>query len=58
MTKQEALIKKYVEKLRETKQGDKEAAHESADRLLTELLKELGYREVVQVYENIPKWYS
>jgi hypothetical protein len=35
-----------------------EVAHENADRLLCEFLKEIGFDEVVKVYNNVTKWYA
>lgn len=37
---------------------DTEIAHHFADDILCDLLKELGYAEVVQEYEKIEKWYA
>lgn len=52
------LIEKY-KTLMETEvlEGDIEAAHPNADGLLCKLLTELGYEEVVKVYDNVDKWY-
>lgn len=35
-----------------------ESDHDEADLLLCNLLEELGYAEVVEVYRKLPKWYS
>lgn len=35
-----------------------ETAHVTADRVLCDLLRELGYGNVVEEYEKIDKWYS
>lgn len=37
---------------------DPENAHGAADRLLCEVLTQLGYGEGVQVYESLEKWYA
>ena len=37
---------------------DEEACHSRADDLLCEFLKQLGYRELVEEYEKLPKWYA
>jgi hypothetical protein len=37
---------------------DKEVAHICADDILCELLRELGYTEVVEKYHEVSKWYS
>ena len=49
------LNKKYLQQM---KQLDNESDHEYADEILCELLKDLGYKELVEVYEKLPKWYS
>lgn len=41
-----------------TRYCDKEEAHERADGILCELLEELGYKEVVDLYRSFDKWYS
>lgn len=35
-----------------------ESDHDEADMLLCNLLEELGYTEIVDVYRKLPKWYS
>jgi hypothetical protein len=54
MDKREAIkrIKQFVDC------GDNELAHSEADKVLCELLKNLGYKEVVDVWEKIDKWYA
>lgn len=37
---------------------DAEGPHCRADRLLCELLEELGYVEIVELYEDVRKWYA
>lgn len=37
---------------------DTEADHSTADRILCELLKALGYEDVVAAWDKIPKWYA
>lgn len=34
-----------------------ESDHGEADNLLCDLLEELGYTEIVEVYGKLPKWY-
>ncbi len=41
-----------------TGDGDKDAAHGEADRILCRSLKLLGYRRLVELYEQVPKWYA
>lgn len=38
--------------------GDIEFSHKMADSILEDLLKELGYEEVVSVYKKVDKWYA
>ena len=40
------------------KARDLEADHYSADKVLCELLRDLGYGTVVDEYELIEKWYA
>lgn len=37
---------------------DTEAAHAAADRLIIELLRELGYGEGAAVFDSEEKWYA
>jgi hypothetical protein len=37
---------------------DQETAHVNADNLLCQLLEHLGFKEVVEAYEKIDKWYT
>lgn len=51
--------KKAVEKLKLLQEGwDTEMAHGRADDVLCDLLKEIGYIEVVEEYKKIEKWYG
>jgi len=38
--------------------GDTETGHGDADDLLCDLLRELGYNELVDKYNDVAKWYS
>ncbi len=49
------LNEKYLAQIRTCKD---EFDHEDADYILCELLKELGYKELVAAYREVPKWYS
>lgn len=42
----------------EVESSDTESAHSNADDLLCELLIKLGFKEVVDIYEQVGKWYS
>ncbi len=54
------LIKHYVEELQKCNTGDWECDHGNADDLIVELLRELGYEEVANAWEENPpvKWYA
>lgn len=38
--------------------GDTEYAHSRADELLCELLEDLGYGKIVELYSDVDKWYA
>jgi hypothetical protein len=38
--------------------GDMERDHGRADEILCDLLRSLGYEDVVKAYLNIEKWYA
>lgn len=46
---------KYLAQMKNCKD---ESDHEDADYILCELLEELGYKELVAAYREVPKWYS
>lgn len=59
------LEEKYIEKLNKIKEGheryyDNEVIHSQFDALLLELLKELGYQKIVELYEKeeMNFWYA
>ena len=54
MSRDKALIK--LRRLQ--KSGDIEYAHGEADDVLCELLKNLGFEDVVEEYHKVEKWYS
>jgi len=65
MKKREVDAEKYKKRLIEIKERlksdpdyDEEFAHPDADAVLCDLLKELGFEDVVELYEKIPKWYA
>lgn len=49
---------KYIKWMKEQDDGDVERSHRGADFVLKEFLRELGYDELVEAYEDIPKWYA
>lgn len=53
MTKEECLLR-----LKECHSGDIQADHSIADDVLCEFLESLGYREIVNEYRDIEKWYA
>ena len=38
--------------------GDTEVAHLDADNILCDVLTQLGYKELVDLYEKVKKWYA
>jgi hypothetical protein len=54
------------EKIKETKilllaevdNKSTESAHENADNALCDLLRALGFDEIVDIYEKVDKWYA
>ena len=38
--------------------GDIEAAHGDADDILCAFLKVLGYNDIVEAWDAVPKWYA
>lgn len=37
---------------------DTESVHAEADQILCDLLEQLGCKEVVTAYKEVPKWYA
>lgn len=57
--KKEDIIKEAVEKMKEcVNNGDTEVAHLEADAVLCDVLTQLGYKELVDFYEKVKKWYA
>ena len=53
------LEEKYIKEIKETCTfGDQEGDHIWADKIIMDLLKELGMNELVETFENIDKWYA
>lgn len=49
----------YVRKLKQLlKIQDTAVAHDRADKILIELLSELGYHDIIKAYHSIDKWYE
>lgn len=55
----EALVEKYKSQLAALHDThDVECAHSDADDILCNLLIDLGYKEIVEAYSLVPKWYA
>ena len=55
----ELIIKEAIEKMKEcVNNGDTEVAHINADAVLCDVLTQLGYKELVDLYEKVKKWYA
>ena len=55
----QAFSDEVVKRLQaEVENGDTECAHVNADDILCELLEKLGYKEVVEKYNEVSKWYA
>ncbi len=51
--------KPYIERLtRLWNNGDIKVNHFEADKVLCDLLNELGYEAVVAAWRQVPKWYA
>ena len=57
--KKEDIIKEAVEKMKEcVNNSDIELSHLDADNILCDVLTQLGYKELVDLYEKVNKWYA
>lgn len=54
MTREEAINKLKILK----DMSDKEIAHCNADDVICDLLKSLGYEDVIREFDEIDKWYA
>ncbi len=55
----EEEISHYIRRLKEEQENlDTEMAHWHADKILCEILKELGHHDIVAEYEKVDKWYA
>ena len=43
---------------KEVNDNDAERAHVNSDNILCELLEKLGYKDVVEKYNEVSKWYA
>lgn len=52
-------INKYIKRMENAKKNwDTECSHIDADDILCEMLEDLGYGEIVEMYREIDKWYA
>lgn len=51
-------IPKILDEAKTRHGWDEEDSHELADQYMCDLLVELGYGEGVNIFEDMPKWYS
>jgi hypothetical protein len=56
--RKQVLMDEAIKKLRDCEMRGMEEGHMEADDILCELLRQLGYLEVVEEYEKIGKWYA
>lgn len=55
----EVIIKEAIEKMKKcVNNGDTECGHIEADDILCDVLTQLGYKELVDLYEKVKKWYA
>ncbi len=56
---QQELLEKYKKAMTEAiDQGDVEVGHGNCDDVLCELVRELGFGDVVEIYNTQNKWYA
>ena len=55
MTPDEAV--EAINKIIADSRGDQELSHYAADVLLCDILSELGYTKLIEIYNNMDKWY-
>lgn len=53
------LANEAIKRLKKAEEiGDEETGHVDADRVLCDLLIELGYQSVVDAFDDVSKWYA
>ena len=57
MSKHDEYLLKMKE-IGEKHGNDEEVCHGLADDLLCEILNDLGYNDIVEEFEKLPKWYA
>ena len=53
----EDIEERYCNEMRKVDVEDIENGHVDADKILCDILLELGYKELVKCYRHVPKWY-
>jgi hypothetical protein len=53
-----SLVRDAMKSLSEAEEMSQEEGHIAADDALCQLLEELGFSDVVEVYRDIPKWFA
>jgi hypothetical protein len=48
----------YMKQLAELSDRDQEGCHWQADRILCDVLTNLGYTELVEAFNDVEKWYA
>jgi hypothetical protein len=51
-------FKEKMAKITKEYELDEEVGHIKMDRLICEVLNELGYHEGIKIFEEFPKWYA
>ena len=55
----EVIIKEAIEEMKKlVNNDDYEIAHSRADDILCDVLTKLGYEDLVDVYNQVGKWYA
>ena len=53
----EEIEERYCNEMRKVDVEDIENGHVDADKILCDILLELGYKKLVECYKDVPKWY-
>lgn len=53
-------LRPYMDRLKAAQENfrDVESAHVDADQVLCDLLEALGYKQIVEEYDKVKKWYA
>ena len=58
MSSNNYLAQRAIKAIKRASEFDPESAHEEADKALCDLLKLLGFADVVEEWEKVEKWYA